>query len=218
LSRLFLDYASADHALAPFYSASPCGDRWGAAAESPALSEAHRNALADLLLAQNQAADAGPSAIANIEKLRAGARVIVTGQQVSLFGGPLYTLHKAATAVRLAAQASESTGVAHVPVFWLATEDHDFAEAGHVSLPGRHTLETIRLAHVHSESNAPVGSLRLGAGIEQALAQAEEFLGGTAEFALLARCYRPEATFAGAGCDLPRAGPHCSRCLRASVP
>ncbi len=198
MSRLFLDYASAEGPLAPFYSASPCGDRWGSAAVAPALSQAHREALADLLAAQNHAAHAGPAALANIEKLREGARAIVTGQQVSLFGGPLYTLHKAATAVRLAAQASESTGVAHVPVFWLATEDHDFAEADHVRLPGRHALETIRLVHAQAESGAPVGSLKLGPGVEQALEQAAGLIGGTAELALLERCYRPEATFASA--------------------
>ena len=198
LSRLFLDYAAAPHALLPFYSASPSGDRWGLAEASPALSETHRHTLADLLIAQNRACHAGPAAIANIEKLRAGARCVVTGQQVSLFGGPLYTLHKAATAVRLAAQATESTGVAHVPVFWLATEDHDFAEADHAMLSGRHSLKTVRLRHDQAASGAPVGSLLLGAGIEEALLQAAELLGSTAEFALLERCYRPEATFASA--------------------
>jgi len=198
MSRLFLDYAAAERALAPFYSASPCGERWGAAAAAPALPAAHRESLADLLAAQNQAAHAGPAALANIERLRSGARAIVTGQQVSLFGGPLYTLHKAATAVRLAQQASASTHIPHVPIFWLATEDHDFAEADHVSFPGRHALETIRLAHEQAHSGAPVGSLRLGAGIGRALEEAETLIGGTPEFALLERCYRPEATFASA--------------------
>jgi bacillithiol biosynthesis cysteine-adding enzyme BshC len=198
LSRLFLDYATGEQPLAPFYTASPCGQRWGAAAEAPALSEDHRNTLADLLLAQNHACHAGPQAVANIELLRSGARAIVTGQQVSLFGGPLYTLHKAATAVRLAAQASEATGVPHVPIFWLATEDHDFAEADHVRLSGRHALVTIRLEHAQKDSGAPAGSLRLGPGIHAALDEAAELIGGTAQFALLERCYRPDATFSNA--------------------
>ncbi len=198
LSRLFLDYAAAPQPLAPFYSESPCGSRWGQAAVPPALDLSHRGALADLLLAQNQACHAGPAAMANIDRLRHGARAIVTGQQVSLFGGPLYTLHKAATAIRLAAQAGEATGVPHVPVFWLATEDHDFAEADHVQLSGRHVLETVRLKHAQAGIGAPVGSLRLGAGIAAALDQAAATIGGTSQFALLERCYRPEATFASA--------------------
>jgi uncharacterized protein YllA (UPF0747 family) len=198
LSRLFLDYATAPHPLAPFYTATPCENRWGQAAQPPDLSPQHRHSLAELLLAQNHACHAGPEAIANIERLRGGAPAIVTGQQVSLFGGPLYTLHKAATAIRLAAQATQATGVPHVPIFWLATEDHDFAEADHVRLPGRHDLLTIRLEHPQRDSGAPVGSLRLGPGVTTALDQAAELLGGTAEFSLLARCYRPDATFASA--------------------
>ncbi len=65
--------------------------------------------------------------MANIEKLRGGARAVVTGQQVVLFGGPLLTLLKAASAVARAKEATRATGVEHVPVFWLATEDHDLA-------------------------------------------------------------------------------------------
>ena len=213
MSRLFLDYAGAEQALLPFYSASPFatqaskdrslgarhgGDRWGAAALAPALPEEHRIKLADLLVAQNHACHAGPLAIANIDRLRRGARAIVTGQQVSLFGGPLYTLHKAATAVRLAEQASQSTGHEHVPIFWLATEDHDFAEADHINLSGRHALETIRIAHPQAAAGAAVGTMKLGQGVAAALGQAAALLGGTAEFALLERCYRPEATFASA--------------------
>ena len=77
---------------------------------------------------------AGAAALENIEKLRAGARAVVTGQQVGLFGGPLLTLLKAATAVARAKQATRATGVEHVPMFWLATEDHDLAEVDQVSL------------------------------------------------------------------------------------
>src|SRR6185369_16560382 len=53
---------------------------------------------------------------------------VVTGQQVGLFGGPLYTLHKAATIVARARWLAERTGRPAVPVFWLQTEDHDYAE------------------------------------------------------------------------------------------
>ena len=201
LSRLFLDYAAAEQPLEPFYSATPSAgpgrSRWSSN-PVPELPAEHRKQLADLLAAQNHACHAGPLAIANIEKLRSGARAVVTGQQVSLFGGPLYTLHKAATVVRLAAEASETTGIAHVPIFWLATEDHDFAEADHVRLSGRHALATVKLEHAQAGSGAPVGSLRLGPGISAALDEAAELLGGTAEFALLERCYKADATFASA--------------------
>ncbi len=80
-----------------------------------------------------------PSAarLAQLEKLaRPGASVIVTGQQVGLFGGPLYTLHKAATAIARARLVEERTGRPCVPLFWLQTEDHDYPEIAHVAVLG----------------------------------------------------------------------------------
>jgi bacillithiol biosynthesis cysteine-adding enzyme BshC len=160
----------------------------------------HAPVLADLLEAQNHAWHAGPAAIANIAKLRAGARAVVTGQQVGLFGGPLYTLHKAASAVRVAREASESTQTPHVPIFWLASEDHDFDEIDHVDLQAAEgRVERVRLGeHEGRGSGAPVGSMRLGPGIEAALAEASALLGSGPQIELLRRCYRPESTFAGA--------------------
>src|SRR3982750_1959620 len=61
---------------------------------------------------------------------RPGTVAIVTGQQVGLFSGPAYTIYKALSAIRTAEQLNER-GVPAVPVFWLATEDHDLAEVDH---------------------------------------------------------------------------------------
>jgi uncharacterized protein YllA (UPF0747 family) len=66
-----------------------------------------------------------------LEKLaREGTVAVVTGQQVGFLSGPAYTVFKALTAVKLAAHLNDQ-GVAAVPVFWLASEDHDFAEVDH---------------------------------------------------------------------------------------
>ncbi len=200
LSRLFEDYTSSREPIAPFYSASPWSHTWKSSV--PAQSPAHRSALADLLRDQNSAwfsefgiRNSGVSAekiLANIEKLRHGAGVVVTGQQVSLFGGPLFTLFKAATAIRRAQAANA------VPVFWLASEDHDLAEIDNVTLPARHALHTLRLHSDHPHTGQPVGNIPLGPKISALLERAAELIGGTPEFDLLAAAYAPTATYAQA--------------------
>ena len=146
VSQLYRDYlamavSAADAPVRRWYGAEPFGGGWmGASAvtvDDPAR-------LADALRVQSLDFGAGAAALANIEKLRAGARAVVTGQQVGLLGGPLLTLLKAATAVARAKQATKATGVEHVPVFWLATEDHDLAEVDQVSLLTKDSMETLR--------------------------------------------------------------------------
>ncbi|MHC5021328.1 MAG: bacillithiol biosynthesis protein BshC [Planctomycetota bacterium] len=68
---------------------------------------------------------------------RPNSRVVVTGQQPGLFLGPLYTLYKAQSAVREAARRFESDRVPHVPVFWIAGEDHDWDESARLRFPPR---------------------------------------------------------------------------------
>jgi bacillithiol biosynthesis cysteine-adding enzyme BshC len=194
-SRLFLDYTSSHDPLASFYISTPWSQEW--ADTIPAQDPAHRAKLADLLLDQNrtwlpESATASDKTQANIERLRHGAGAVLTGQQVALFGGPLFTLLKAATIIRRA-QDSNS-----VPIFWLATEDHDLAEADHVILPSRHALHTLRLHHDDPSPATPVGALQLGPNIAPLLERAAELIGGTPEFDLLTAAYTPSATFASA--------------------
>ena len=196
LSRLFTDYAKTRIPL-PYYTQSPYSHEW---AQRPGqIAPEMRAAVSDLLLDQNRAFGAGEKAFAHIEQLRQGAGAVVTGQQVTLFGGPLFTLLKAATAIRKAQDAT-AAGYPHVPIFWMATEDHDLEEADHVALPSRHELHTLKLA-LEGEAvsqHAPVGGLKLGAGVRAVLDQAIELLGPGPFFDLLEAAYTPEATFAQA--------------------
>ncbi|HXE05269.1 MAG TPA: bacillithiol biosynthesis BshC, partial [Bryobacteraceae bacterium] len=187
LSRLFLDYAASREPLAPFYAASPYG-----AVKAGASRGQNYAAVADLLEAQNRGFGAGAAALENIAKLRAGSAAVVTGQQVTLFGGPLYTLLKAATAVRRAKD------VGAVPIFWMATEDHDLDEADHVTLPSRHELHTLRMEHSPEDAGKPVGSVRLDEGLRPLLEQATELLGPGAALDALQAAYGPESTYAEA--------------------
>jgi bacillithiol biosynthesis cysteine-adding enzyme BshC len=193
-SRLFLDYVESAQPLAPFFSTTAAGTSW--MSQGRKLSTEHRTRLADLLTEQNVTFGGGARTAANIERLRNGASAVVSGQQVALFGGPLYTLLKAATAIARAREATDA-GFDTVPVFWLASEDHDFAEVAQVNLPTRDGVKTVTIGPA-PEVPVPVGGITLGAGAEAALAELEALLGQSETTALLREVYRPEATLAGA--------------------
>ena len=186
LTRLFLDYCAGTPALRPFYGGQGIHSDWR---QRPAL-PAHWPDLISILAAQN------PAATGALDAMRQGAGVVVTGQQVGLFGGPLFTPFKAATALARARQAT-SGGKPHVAIFWLASEDHDFAEIHEVTFPGRRELRT--LAYAGAPSNAvPVGSVVLSQSIAPLLHEAAELLGDSDALDALAAAYQPGQNFAHA--------------------
>jgi len=124
-------------------------------------------------------------------------RVVVTGQQPGLFGGPLYTLSKAVAAVQWAERLQRQSGEPTVALFWMATEDHDFAEVASATFLGPDDPLTVDLGE-DSSPLMPVGMRSLGHGVESTLAQLREaFPGDRSEewFDTLARWYRPDARF-----------------------
>lgn len=175
VTQLYRDYlAMAEESrVQDWYGGNPFSGGW-MHQKAPAVPG--RGKLADALYAQSVSLNAGPLALGNIEKLRHGARAVVTGQQVALFGGPVLTLLKAATAVARAAEATAATGIEHVPVFWLASEDHDLAEVDQVSLLTKASVETLT-ARIKTTPSLPVGNIPLGAGVEAAVERASELLG-----------------------------------------
>jgi bacillithiol biosynthesis cysteine-adding enzyme BshC len=174
-SALFAAYAGEDARALAYYAHDP----WDAAARAEAArraaaAPADRDVLADVLLEQNAAwwGEEEAGVRAGVERLRDAACVaVVTGQQLGLFGGPLYTVYKALTAVRLARQLEAETGRPVVPVFWLADEDHDFAEVRATTLLGR--VAPVRVAYddglAPDANRGPVGRLALGTAIAAAL-------------------------------------------------
>ena len=193
-SKLFLDYAEQREPLLPFFHSSPYSTGW-MLHRSP-ISEGAREAIAGILERQNREFDAGEKVFANIAALRRGANAVVTGQQVTLLGGPLYTLLKAATAIRKAHDA-RAAGHPHVPIFWLATEDHDLDEADHVTFPSRHELRTLKLK-TPERAASPVGGLTLGDDIQRVLDEAAGLLEPGATVEALQEFYKPGVTFARA--------------------
>jgi bacillithiol synthase len=191
-TKLFRDFlAMGENAAAlpvrSWYGAEPLGGKW----MRPAAANENAAALADALERQSLAFNAGPATLANIAKLRNGARAVVTGQQVGLLGGPLLTLLKAATAIARATQATATTGIEHVPIFWLATEDHDLEEVDQVSLLTKTSIETLHLNAKSPHHSAPVGNTPLDPSIDALLEQASELLSYAPICDLLRDCYSP---------------------------
>jgi bacillithiol synthase len=159
-----------------------------------------RGTLCTVLGAQNASLGAGPATAANIGRLADPRSVAVLGgQQAGLFGGPLYTLHKALTILALADHLGRELGVPVVPVFWIASEDSDVAEVDHAYL----TDSGGRLLRVCLPSDRsarlPVWRVPLGPAVIPALGRVRSALprGGYSPEVLeaLARAYRPEAAY-----------------------
>jgi bacillithiol biosynthesis cysteine-adding enzyme BshC len=204
LFRDFADTSAASHnaQLRRWYPANPFSMEW--AKGSPTLEESHRARLAEVLRAQAASFGAGDGVLANIERLNRGAAAVVTGQQVALFGGPLLTLLKAATAIRKAQDATTVSGREHVPIFWLASEDHDLAEVDQLALLSKTEVETLSLG-LKATRPVPVGTLPVNGGsdqglkhLEEALNRASELLGWAPISNVLRECYTPGATLASA--------------------
>jgi bacillithiol biosynthesis cysteine-adding enzyme BshC len=193
-TRLFLDYLSASPKVQQFYPRSANFTEWMAQETPGQRYDAQRRArVTDILERQNRHWNASEKTIANIARLRAGANAAVTGQQVGLFGGPVFSIYKALTAVKLA---DEATAAGHdtVPVFWIATTDHDLAEINHTALPGPNaTLQTLA-ATSHGVEDAPVGTIHFGEEIQAVVQSAAEILGESPATDLLRECYRPGET------------------------
>ncbi len=140
-----------------------------------------RRELAAILADQNRGYGCGPETLDRIEKLvrdRAGA--VVTGQQVGLFSGPLYTIYKALTAIKLAEELSRRGPGSMVPVFWLASDDHDLAEIDHITLLDKdNRLEDIRCPMPAGESRIPASNLLLPRDIEDCIRRLEELTPST---------------------------------------
>ena len=153
--RLIRDYCHAFERLAPYFAGSPSH----AASWIDALESRRRRrpdaAIADLVLRQLDNRGAPAAARTAAARLRdADTVAVVTGQQAGLFGGPLFTLHKAITAVRLARRLADEHGAAAVPVFWVDAEDHDIEE-----IRGCHVLDgELQRVSVSLEVDAPPGT------------------------------------------------------------
>jgi bacillithiol synthase len=188
-SRLFDDYLHNFEKVNQFYARPPFSrDWWQDEITKIQYPAERRQRVAAILERQNREFGAGEKTLANIERLRQGAPALVTGQQVGLFGGPLFTILKAVTAVKFAEEVNA------VPVFWLATEDHDYEEISSVNFPAGDHLQKFTVNVPHAEG-APVGTVVFTDEITAAVAQVEAIAGRSEISEMLAAGYRKGETF-----------------------
>jgi len=162
-----------------------------------------RAAVVEILRAQNTQFAGGefpPEVALNLDRLSGKAVAIVTGQQVGLFGGPAYTFYKALSVLRIV-ENLRKRGVEAVPIFWMASEDHDLAEIEHVSWPTANGEERLEWTGDKSLEGRSVGNIALGDSIIPLVKRAAESLTGSDSGEIeniLASAYRPGATFGSA--------------------
>ncbi len=164
IKRLACDYAFDYARVADFYAGDPAdGAAWRDAITRAQRYPRQRDAVADLVLAQQRTRTAPQNALAAAERLRNPETVaIVTGQQAGLFGGPLFTLLKALTALRLAERTAAEHGVPTVAVFWIDAEDHDWDEVKTCGvLDAALNRVPVALDDPPAAGESPVASVRL---------------------------------------------------------
>jgi bacillithiol synthase len=166
------DYAHNFANIASLYAGDPAtADAWSAAIARRHAARLDRSGIARVLAAQQERRGAPPAAraaAASLDDPRAVA--VVTGQQAGAFGGPLYTVLKAVTAIQLARRTTADHAVPCVPVFWVDAEDHDWEEVGSCTvLDGTYQPRTIALASPDGAGERPVAALNLDGRIEHSL-------------------------------------------------
>jgi bacillithiol biosynthesis cysteine-adding enzyme BshC len=201
---LFLDYVYDFARLSTFFPGDPGHhDSWRQAAKRLDAFPGDRALAARALRRLNSTLEADAEALRTVDELENGALVVITGQQVGLFGGPLYTLYKALTAVELARRATSLLNRPVVPLFWMDSDDHDFDEVRHARVLDRASeLITLSYDPAKIRNRIPVAWHKLQPTIEEVTDRADASLAPT-EFKqnvidVLRECYTAGETMCAA--------------------
>jgi bacillithiol biosynthesis cysteine-adding enzyme BshC len=203
-SQLFRDYLEGKPGAARFYD----GGRWDLDAvvasgeRSLGLSRDTRT-LADVLARQQESRGGGDAAARAADLAAPGATAIVTGQQAGLLGGPLFVLYKALATIKVARLTAERRQHPVVPVFWVASDDHDFAEIRTATiLDEAGQIRSLRYTPVREPIGQPAWSIELDDTIVRLLEELKAMLPDNSFreslTARLAATYRPGASISGA--------------------
>ena len=199
-SRLVDDYRAGRSEAARFFSGHPAD----LGAFRAKLDEVRRRfGRAEREWAAAAVRPTSPGAAARLARfVEEGGAMVTTGQQAGLFTGPMYTIHKILTAIRLAQALEDALGIVVLPVFWSASEDHDFAEASHAfAVDGGGTLHRISVTATDPRP-LPMSEMRLGEDVNAASGELLEVLASHGctddDFTRLLDAYQAGETVAGA--------------------
>jgi len=204
-SRLFLDYLYDPRHVGAFF---PWPFRSGREFDSCSRlldgQTYNRSTLIEILRRQNTDFGVDPAVLANIERLHdARTLVVCTGQQVGLYGGSMYTVYKALGAIGHARRLAEKLQRPVVSVFWLAADDHDFAEVRWTACPtSDNHVQRVMYEPAIEPERIPTAQIILDENIKnvhatvQGLRLATEFSADVDT--ALDECYRPGVSLATA--------------------
>ena len=197
--KLFLEYLDHFEKVKSFYFHPPAIPAVTRAARKLDYPGGRRAEVTSILRRQNIDLGAGAETLSNLDRLEEGAVAVVSGQQVGLFSGPAYSVYKALTAVQIAEEVTRG-GIPAVPIFWMATEDHDLDEVRHATWFEQGKLIRLELPLI-AETGRPVGRIPLGAQIAALVREAAELLANQGSELLaqyLVESYRPEENYGSA--------------------
>ncbi len=165
-SRLFQDYTSNFSRLADFFDTNPFSELETEKKINTYSFQGNRKESVGFLTEFNRLFDAQDEVYQSIKKLEdESSCTVVTGQQLTAYGGPLFTILKIITTIHYASIWEKKYGRPFIPVFWLADEDHDFEEAATIGLPEGDDLKKLSVGADHS--NYPrVSEIMLGDSFE----------------------------------------------------
>lgn len=161
-SKFFLDYITGDSKLTPFHNGLPTAENLVAQIDNRNFADDTRKVLSSVLKVQYEHLEVSPSTSQNITDLALkNTYTITTGHQLNIFTGPLYVIYKIVSVIRACEELKKLRPDCNfIPVYWMASEDHDYEEINHFRFNGKkfswETDQTGAVGRFNTKSIRPI--------------------------------------------------------------